>query len=192
VPLPVDPGEHVLVASAPGYAPYTVTLRVAPEGAVRFSLPALVKLPPEPAKPAIIAPTGAIGASAVTENPVRKRRLTRAALGLGAGAVLGAVAGGVFGVRAIVKQHRADAQCPDASCGSSAAFEGAQRATDGARSAAHVSNGMWIGGAVLGAAAVGLYFGAPRLSRERAPAPDVALRFHPLRQGAALSLQGAF
>jgi hypothetical protein len=192
VPLPVDPGEHVLVASAPGYATYSVTLRVAPEGAVRFSLPALVKLPPEPAKPATVAAASASQQPPVTENPVRKRRLERAAWGLGAGAVLGAVSGGVFGVRAIVKQHRADAQCPDANCGSSAAFEGAQRATDAARSAAHVANGLWIGGAVLGTAAVGLYFGAPRLSREQAPSPSVAWSVHPLRQGAALSLEGAF
>ena len=80
VAVPVDAGDHAIAASAPGYAPQTISVAVTGEGAtVPATVPALAKLPePPPAQPAATtvvaaaaeAPVSRWGGVIVTAGPV--------------------------------------------------------------------------------------------------------------------------
>ncbi len=55
-PIPVDAGRHTIDAAAPGYAPWSLTVEVAAEGATEVDVPRLTLLPPPaplPAPPAL-------------------------------------------------------------------------------------------------------------------------------------------
>jgi len=191
VKVPVDPGDVTVEAHAIGYAPFSTQVHVVPQGAVRFALPALVKLPEQPVAAAPLAP------QAVQPAPInarRQRRIRFASYGVGAAGVASALLGGAFGIRAIVKSNAADGQCQDGACSSERALVGADRAHDAANTASRASNAFWISSAVLGVSAVSLYFAAPSLSRERrtARARPLSIALMPRGPGAELRLGGAF
>lgn len=104
--LPVDPGEHVVRASAPGKRPYLQTVGVAPGSAEQ-----VVEIPllePEPVTVAT-APTGAVSGPP-QPAPRRDRTLGWVSLGVGAAAV---GVGAFWGLRAISARREVEDGCPD-------------------------------------------------------------------------------
>lgn len=163
-PIPVDPGEHVVEAVAPGKQPWSSKVQVGPNAAkVAVEIPAL-QASGNGAAPTPAAQTPATATSTtapVTDNdasdPGAARRTTGLILG-GAG-VVGIGIGAFFGIQASSKWSDAKGKCTDYpyNCGA----EG-QDLRSSAHSAATVSTvGFIAGGALLAAGAV-IYFTAPK------------------------------
>jgi len=98
-PMPVDPGEHVVVAASPGKREWSTKVNVGPNGQrASVTIPILPDEPivlqqPQPSdKP--------IDASASTSSPGSTQRIL--AIGAGVVGVAGIVVGTIFGVRALV------------------------------------------------------------------------------------------
>lgn len=155
--VPVDPGEHVVEASAPGKKPFraTVTLDAtsktvnvpALEDEARPAPPAASSAPPPPASTAV--------SSSVPDKPApppapRDRTLAYVSLGVGG---VGLVVGGIFGARAMSKWSASRDECRD---GNVCTRKGLSD-IDSAKSAATLSTvasavgviGLGVGGALL-------------------------------------------
>jgi hypothetical protein len=107
VPLPVDPGDVAIVASAPGRRDHRATVRLAEGQKQTLEIPLLAPLPAE-------APLG----HAAVETTRRGSASLLRPIGIGVG-VLGVAALGVgsyFGVRAIGQWHDSNAACPTSPC----------------------------------------------------------------------------
>lgn len=180
-PIPVDPGEHVVRASAPGRSPWTMKLSVG-EGELRtLTVPPLAALP---------APAGAssprVGGDAHPDEPRAEDGATRRTVGYvlaGVGAI-GAGVGAYFGVNALDAAGVVRDRCPVTPCSD----EGAVALNDRAKTWADVATVAIPAGIAVAALGVVLLWTAP--SGERASAarltPGVA------RHGASLSLEGRF
>jgi hypothetical protein len=146
-PVAVDPGEHVVEATAPGKRPWRRTITVGDEGEKNeVYIPTLEDDAPHPPE------SGGFFA----DGP-RLQRMT--AYGLGGVGVLALGAGGYFALRAMVYDARSDDDCRPY-CGASGTSDrlNALKAGDTATIFAIV------GGASLAAGAV-LYFTAPTPSK---------------------------
>jgi hypothetical protein len=161
-PIPVDPGEHVIEAVAPGKQPWSSKVQVGPNAAkVAVDIPTLkasdsAAAPPTQA-PATTTTTITSPPADTGTDPGAARRTTGLILG-GVG-VVGIGLGAFFGVSASSKWSDAKDKCTDYpyGCGE----DGASKQAD-ARSAATISTvGFVAGGALLAAGAV-LYFTAPK------------------------------
>ena len=186
VPLPVDPGEHTVRASAPGHVPWTSTLVVeraasatvtvpvldpavpAVEPAPPVALPVAAPVAPEPAAPAPPAAniaTSSPDGSSGRANVQRTLGLVTAGVGLvalGAGAYLGLHAKSTY------DDSNANGHCTNNLCDPTG-----DRDRSDARGAATASTLAFAAGV---AAVVGggiLYFTAPR-SASAAPVPSTA------------------
>lgn len=151
VPLPVDPGSHLLVVEADGHTPARVAFEApdAPE-LVPLPLPALARRAPPPAREPSTAPP--------THDRPSPSPLRTAATWTTAGvAVVGLGLGGAFGVHAIVRNADAEALCDPARCANAEGLA----ANEAARSSATVANvGLAVGAAALVGLAV-LWLTAP-------------------------------
>jgi hypothetical protein len=145
--LPVDPGDHEIVAKAPGYEDGRVKFKAAPGGSVRVLIPLLVAAP-EPvaaADPAAgaLAPSAAAAADAGASGRGDAQRI--AAYVLGGTGIASLAVGGVFvGLTADAKSTVEDA-CPGSVCRTAEGKDALSRAN----TYANVANGTLIGGAVL-------------------------------------------
>jgi hypothetical protein len=163
--LPVDPGKHTVIASAPGRAAKTYALELR-EGE-RAVLEVAPDAPPAAEVPAPPAPQVVAATPSPRGEWTAQRSLAVAAAGLGA---VGLGVGVGFGVTALSKKgslgkdgHGTNAgACDDA--GSAAAWNATR---DDAQSAARVSTiAFALGGAALAAGAV-LWLTAPRPAEVR-------------------------
>jgi hypothetical protein len=174
VPVPTDPGEYTITASAPGYESWSGTVTV-PEkaGRVSISVPALKKAsgdaastapstsvapPPAGAAPPSTGPMGR-GAVDLSTSPTDTRSNSQRTMGivLGAAGVVGVGVGSYFGLRAMSKNSEAADKCPNNLCPDATGVD----LTDEARSAATGSNiAFGLGLAAIAGGAV-LYFTAP-------------------------------
>jgi hypothetical protein len=199
VAVPVDPGQHQIEARAPGYATWSGSLRVEPNGAAASVLiPALVKteispavatqtpISPLPEAVPVPAPAAAANASAAQQAPSAATRVsTQRVLGVVAGGV-GVVAltiGAVFGAKAIAKNDDAGNYC--AGGGARCTDPRGVTLTEDAKSAARLANVFVIGGAVAAAAGLVIYLSAPA-NEERALALSTDGR------STRVTLEGAF
>jgi serine/threonine-protein kinase len=174
----VDPGNHTIVAQAPGSKPWTSEVSVGKGGKRWVVVPTLEKVP-EPPKPAAPPPPAVVVAPppshdvAVVEAAPRTIVVERTwgparevAVGL---AVVGAAAigGGIYyGSRANDLESRSNAICPERLCGD---LEGL-RLNDQAQSAATRANIFLIGGGAAVAAATVIWFvGKPESETVIAP-----------------------
>ena len=173
VPMPVDPGDNKIDASAPGYLGFSHIEPVTGEGAVVVvSVPVLERDPNAAAAaqasataPSAVAAAGttegAPGLATGSDTGTSDARPWQRPLGLVVGGVgvIGLGIGTYFGLRAISKDGSADDRCPgnSGSCGDARGAQLSKEAND----AAKLSNGFLIGGALLAAAGVVLYFTAP-------------------------------
>ena len=146
--LPVDPGEQVIEASAPGYVTVKISVMVGSSG-VRN----LVTLPPLQKLAVVSAPPLASSAPAVFPSSSASGRgiPTTAYLAGGVG-VAGFIVGGIFGARALSKARSSNDICPSRQCSDPAAVQDSKNAV----AASWVSNLGW-GVGFLGAIAT-VYF----------------------------------
>ena len=158
VAIPVDPGEHVLTASADGHKSWAEHVAIEAESKT-ITVPALEPAPVEP------APPPPVGDSPLPPPP--KGLTTFQTVGIAGGAVgVAAMIGG--GVLALVaKGSYDDAKSLCRAGGTVGCPAGAVSDADSAYTKAAVATGIFITGAVLVAAGATLFFVAPDKKRSR-------------------------
>jgi hypothetical protein len=175
-PTPVDPGEVLVEASAPGRVSFSTKVNVAPKGHAVVSVPLLAVAaesstpPPSPAPPlapsepppVVLAPRASAPVSAPlpqssTALPARSGSRSIVPWVVGGAGVVGLGVGSVFGVRAMTNADDARAGCPDGLCNE----KSGQDAASDARRDAKVSNVAFALGGLALAAGVVLYFTLP-------------------------------
>jgi hypothetical protein len=169
-PIPVDAGEHKIVAKAPGYRPWEGVVSVVGEGTQHVEIPVLEALPTEPVAPIPVAPPP------VQEPPPkqsdaelesRDTGATARTVGfvLGGAGIVGLGVGGVFLLQKGSKLDERDGICPTGICPAGTGAESQKRInalTDDARSAATLSTISFVGGGVLLATGIVLVITAPK------------------------------
>jgi hypothetical protein len=168
VALPVDPGDVVVVATAPGHGEYRTTVHLA-EGQQQG-----VEVPPLPP----LAPVAAVPPTAVPPPlqapPERGSALRPVGIAVGATGLAALGVGAYFGVRAISKWNDANAVCPGSTCVDPTGVSLAGDAKDAAR----VADVTLVAGAAAAIAGLVLYVvGAPRTVQLRGTAGVVVLPF---------------
>jgi hypothetical protein len=158
---PVDPGDHLVEATAPGFTQVhaNVVVPTSHPGAIAVQLPALTPTAPAP-QPAPAA-TGAPPDPAYERQPEGTPMLKAIAYGTGVVGLGGIGAAAFFGLRAL--SLKGDAK----DCASSGACttQDGVNALNGARSAANVATGLFAGGLALTGTAVVLLLVAPTRAR---------------------------
>ena len=177
--LPVDPGEHIVVASAPGRRSWQGSVRVEPAKAQTIAVPALqpalvatpaVAAAPVPSTIAPSAPRATRPTARAAETPAPEPPASAplgpqkiAAIAIGGLGVVGLGLGTYFGLSSKSKHDDAGAHCAGNACDA----EGVSLRSD----AISAGNGSTVAFA-LGAAAVAggavLWLTAPTTSRESA------------------------
>lgn len=178
--LPIDPGEHVVEASAPGKLPFTGKVQIAPNGQnAKLVVPALESAPVAPVRAPVAPPPKE--AEAPSESSVSQRTLGLVVGGVG---VVGLGVGAVFGLQSMGKKGDADNHCnADNFCDATGLS-----ARKDALSAGTLSTVFVVAGAALAAGGAVLFFTAPNKDPKR------AARFAPvaLPSGGALTVTGSF
>jgi tetratricopeptide (TPR) repeat protein len=157
VPLIVDPGSHVIRATAPGYVDWTTTVLVAQPGQVRtVSVPALAPLPtPVPVAPVrqpVEAPARVPAPAPPSAEPSAISARTWVAAGIGAAAL------GSSAVLALVARSKWDEAHDQGLCDAShACNEQGLAETDEARRLGNLATGFALAGVAAGACAVLFY-----------------------------------
>lgn len=178
VPVPVDPGEHQVVAEAPGHQPFRRVVAVAAEaGAVAVSVPRLSAIEDLPATSSprsagVIAPPVPTAERPDNARARRTQRTTGMVLAsVGIAALLTGIGSGVY---ALTRNNAARDYCDARTCSS----ERGVTLTNQARAGARLANGLLAAGGAITAGGVVLLATAPR---ER-PGPRSESQF--LRYGA--------
>jgi hypothetical protein len=159
LPVPADPGSHVIMATAPGKLPFQTTVVVHDEGKVQeVQLPALADAPPAPPvavgpKPAPVAEPTSVAPAEGPHGLGTQRILAIAAGGVG---LAGVVVGSIFGLETLSKHSGSQQQCQGNVCSPT----GLQDVSDG-KNAGNVSTiAFAVGGAAI-AGGVVLWLTAP-------------------------------
>lgn len=162
--LPIDPGEHTLVASAPDHASRTIPFRV--EGG-EHRIISIANLedaapttgtPSPPPPPHAAAPAPPVERSAaVRPDPPGRPWQKPVALGVAGAGVIGLGLGTFFGLQAFSRWGDAEPLCPADRCSP----RGVALAGD-ARSAATMSTVAFVVGSILLGAGAALYLFAPK------------------------------
>jgi hypothetical protein len=179
VPMPSDPGEHVVEVSAKGKKPWTTHIQLAPPSVQSVVVPSL-----EPASSKDVARVSAdVPAASAADKGDMQRTM---AIVLGGVGVVGAALGAGFGISAGSTYHDADSECSGANVCSPHGIE----LRNSAYSRATVSTVAFsVAGAALVSGAI-LWFTAP--SRGQASRVGVAIE-PPIRNSPwALSIHGAW
>lgn len=162
ISLPVDPGDHKIEASAPGFAVWTTTVRI---GAERDNQTVEVPLLQKSA-----------GGNAAGATPWGARRI--AGLGVGIGGLVGLAVGTAFGVQAISKKNASNA---DGHCDAADLCDPAGKALRAdSIHAGNISTGLFVAGGVLVAGGIVLVVTAPSGGKPVAGAtPSAVVRCGP-------------
>lgn len=166
--VPVDPGEQVIEARAPGYVTFRSTVLVPGDGGTgALQIPPLTQAPgaaaaaePEPSEAAPTPPEAVADETAPPMDRGASDGKTARTVGvvlMGAGA-LGLGVGGIFGMRAINKNKDADDECGSPN---SCETKRGEKLNDQAQTAALVSNVAFIAGGALAIGGLVLYWTAP-------------------------------
>jgi len=178
ISLPVEPGSHELVVSAPGFAARTFQIQLA-EGEAR----SLVVSPGAPASPeaiALVVPASSSSSSRPPEQPAQSGSSGRTlGFALGGVGIAGLGVAAITSIMVVNKKSAVDAGCQaDKSC-TSAGLDAAHAG----RTLEIVSNVAWlVGAAALGA---GAYF---LLTNGPSSQPSTAVAVLPNPSGGQLSL----
>ena len=148
VAIPLDPGEHVLTASADGHKSWAEHVDIAAESKT-VTLPALEIAVPDP-----------VASPSVAAAPLPKRLTTFQMVGVaGAGVGVAALIGG--GVLALVARSSYNDAHDQCRAGAGGCPASAVSDADAAYTKAAIATGIFITGAVLVAAGATLFFVAP-------------------------------
>jgi hypothetical protein len=149
----VDPGTRSIDVSAPGRKPAQIKVKVDDEGVtLTVTLP---RLDDAPAPPPGNSKTSDEGEAARSERYAANRSRRNTGIVVGATGAATMLAGGVFGILAIMKNHDATSDCPKPCVDGSGSAKRADSSTDSALLFANVSNVLIPLGAI--AAALGGY-----------------------------------
>jgi len=154
-PIPVDPGEQTVEASAPERERWSQTVMAQGDGTtVTIDVPELPPAPPAPPHEAGPTPPGPGPAPGVRAAPTGLGTRRVAALGTGAAALVAIGAGSYFGLHASSLHGQADDLCDErwVCTGNGAQLE------DDARTSARVSTALLATGVVAAGAAAYLWF----------------------------------
>jgi hypothetical protein len=191
-PVPVDPGEHLIEAVAPGRLPWKQSILVGPNADSKTAVVPVLESAPVRVEPVSPSPAASSPGAPVREPPSTGSSRMGAASDQAGGRsqgsaapawivlTLGLAAGGVgtyFGVRALTEKNDADRACPNNLCSP----QGESQNSQAIRFANYATAGIAVGAAGVGLATV-LFLtrsGAPR------PAPDAKTT----GQGAAFRVQ---
>lgn len=165
-PIPVDPGEHTIVAASPGKREWSTKVTVGPNGER-----ATVTIPILPDEPIVQAEAQPAPAKADQSAVEHSDGSTQRWLAVGAGVigVAGIVTGTIFGVSASSKWDDAQACDQDPSCGNAGSL------SDDASSAGTISTVAFIVGGVGIAGGLVLWFTAPEAESSSASHVSVGL-----------------
>ena len=153
-PVPVDPGDHEIVASAQGKLPFKKTVSVPPgSGTISFTVPTLADAPPD----ALVEVPVDAGAK---PNGMRPRRL--AGIVVGAVGVVTLGAGGLVGLAAKGKANDSNNLCDPQNPNS--CTPAGKKERDDAIGLGNVATVVVIAGGVVAAAGVVLFVTAPSSS----------------------------
>lgn len=155
---PVDPGEHVVEASAPGFLPAKGKVTLADGGVDSLAL--TLEIDPNAPKP-VVAPVNSGQANSGAADAPSKRDRAPAYVALGIGGA-GLVVGGVFGIIAMGKKSDLDEACPNKVCPSAAQ----QDTIDSGKTMGTVSTvGLVVGAVGIGAGVILLLSGGSSSSK---------------------------
>ncbi|HSO32601.1 MAG TPA: hypothetical protein VLT33_08795 [Labilithrix sp.] len=164
---PVDPGAHVIKASADGFKPSEQRFQVAEGGSAE------AKLKLEKSAEVAVVPPPPVGGAQATEPPAEapkkggsSKTLALVAFGVGGA---GLVVGSITGIIAIGKHGDLKDKCPDGTCPASA-----QSDVDSYKSMGTISTIGFIVAGVGGIAGAVLLFTAPKETTARADASRFA------------------
>jgi hypothetical protein len=161
-PIPVDPGEHVIEAVAPGKQPWSSKVQVGKDAAkVSVEIPKLEAVSGQPKADSDAAPAPTTNPSPPpppSDKPAVGAGQRMTGLVLGGVGIVGVGLGGFFGLQASSKWSDAKKKCTDYpyNCGA----EGTDLHAN-AQSAATVSTVAFVAGGALLATGLVLYFTAP-------------------------------
>jgi hypothetical protein len=164
--VPVDPGEHKVVASAPGRVSWEGVARIEPKPGVSYLTVGDLAAAPEPPPPPGPAPVASIDRGAASPPPNRDEEdrssglSTQKIIGLGVAGVgvVGLVVGTVFGF--VAKSKYDSANSSDCNAQGVCNAHGLQTRVD-ALNASTVSTVAFVAGGVLVAGGTVLFFTAP-------------------------------
>ena len=165
-PVAVDPGQHVIEATAPGYEVWQTTVTVGDKNDVRtVTIPGL------------------------TAKPVPKNALRPAAFAVGGVGAAGLIVGGIFGGLALGSKSTLTKECPNSVCNTQAGKDA--RASAGTQALVSTVS-LSVGGAALATGVVLFVLstrgGAPK--SDDAPKTSLVPSFGP--GGGGLTLVGSF
>lgn len=189
VPLPVDPGKHVVLASAPGKNPWSSTIELKGDGSVRaVAVPALVdEASGAPVSRAPDATPTPAPSPAQPDKPASSGRSTLGTVGLVAAGVgvVGLGVGGYFGLHAKSKYDDSNKNgCDEKTNDCSGAGTGLR---NDARDAGNLSTVFVVAGGVLAAGGLTLWLLSPGESKTSVQAGALVLP-----SGGSVSLSGSF
>jgi hypothetical protein len=186
--VPVDPGDHTVEASAPGWAAWKTTVTVAPApGTIEVVIPALGK-PPVRDDDVKIQPTANVVADVAFE-PRRTPTRRLFAYGIGGGGIAMVGVSLIFGGVASSRWSDSEAHCINKRCDAA----GVDLA-HGAATMGNLSTATFIIGTAAIATGVALYLTTPTSNRERVRGDATAWRIAPGigSTHAELALKGGF
>lgn len=168
-PVPVDPGKHVIEATAKGKRPFTTTLEIGERAkSSRVEIPALEAEPEPPKEEPRRAPPPPPPAPEEGSRGGAQRTLGVIAMGAG---VVGVAVGTVFGLRTSSTWSEAQTHCRGIDCDAT----GVDLANQ-ARSSGNISTVAFVAGGALLAGGAVLYFTAPRDPARAGAAPPAQAR----------------
>jgi hypothetical protein len=170
-PIPIDSGEHVIEASAPGRRTWTTKITITGPGATATEVPPLVEAPTE--VPPSAADTPVTTGAAPFWRPQRVIGLT-----LGAAGLVGFGVSAGFGVNAATKNTQSRLHCLPTD--QNACDQTGVDLRNQAYSASYISTGMAVGGGTLLAAGVILFLTTPREAPPKASASTAYTQLQPM------------
>lgn len=167
VGIAVDPGEHSVRASAPGFVPFTSSVTLGGAGQVqRITIPTLERLTPiapapvEPAHATAVVNTDALLAPKPASTPARNEQKWLG-VGVGGAGVAALGVGAYFFSRMLGKLDQRDELCPRETCPTNTDRDRVRSLESDARSAEAWALGLSIGGAIAVVAGTVLYLRSP-------------------------------
>jgi hypothetical protein len=183
VPIAIDPGEHTITASAPGYEDWSVTVAVGTDADMKA-----ITVPPL-RKKVISSSQNGYGDQSGSASGSTLRTVGFIVGGVGIGAI---GAGAVLCGLAIHDQNEADPLCPNKLCSA----EGQNLVNEATDKAIIGTIGLSVGVAAVGAGAVMIFLlNPPKSTTEPTPSsPSATMRIVPSigREGGSLTLLGRF